>query len=160
MSTRIEPNLGISTPERKKICEGLSRLLADTYTLYVQTHNFHWNVKGPFFNQLHTAFENQYTELATAVDDIAERIRALGEHAPGTFEEFLKLSSFKQEAGAPDAQKMQKILLHGHECCVRTARETFPIAAAAHDEPTCDFLNGRMEAHEKTAWMLRASLEG
>jgi starvation-inducible DNA-binding protein len=151
-------NIGISDKDRKKIAEGLSRLLADTYTLYLKTHNFHWNVTGPMFNTLHLMFETQYTELSTAVDLIAERIRALGFPAPGSYKEFAKLSSIPEADGTPDAEEMLRQLVQGQEAVVRTAREVFPATDAANDEPTADLLTQRMHTHEKTAWMLRAML--
>lgn len=154
----MEPNIGIASDDRKAIAHGLSRLLADSYTLYLKTHNFHWNVTGPMFNSLHLMFEQQYTELATAVDLIAERIRALGEPAPGSYREFAELSSIEEAEGAPDADEMVRQLVIGAETVVRTAREVFPIAEKAGDEPTCDLLTQRMQLHEKTAWMLRSTL--
>jgi starvation-inducible DNA-binding protein len=151
-------DLGIDEGQRREIAQGLSRLLADTYTLYLKTHNFHWNVKGPMFNSLHLMFETQYTELALAVDLIAERIRALGEVAPGSYSVFAKLSSVKEAEGVPDALEMVRILAEDQLAVVRTARSVFPLADAAHDEPTADLLTQRMQVHEKTAWMLRATL--
>jgi starvation-inducible DNA-binding protein len=151
-------NIGISDKDRKKIVDGLSRLLADTYTLYLKTHNFHWNVTGPMFNTLHLMFETQYTELALAVDLIAERIRALGEPAPGTYKEFAKLSSIPEADGVPAAEEMIRQLVEGQEAVVRTARAIFPTTEAAADEPTADLLTQRMQTHEKTAWMLRSML--
>ena len=151
-------NIGISDKDRRKISEGLSRLLADTYTLYLKTHNFHWNVTGPMFNTLHLMFETQYTELATAVDAIAERIRALGEFAPGSYREFGKLSSIPEAEGVPSAEDMIRQLVEGQEAVVRTARAIFPAVDAANDEPTADLLTQRMQIHEKTAWMLRSML--
>jgi len=151
-------NIGISDKERKKIAEGLSKLLADTYTLYLKTHNFHWNVTGPMFNTLHTMFETQYTELALAVDAIAERIRALGYPAPGTYKEYAKLSSIAEEDGVPEATDMIRKLVEGQEAVVRTARSLFPVIDAAGDEPSADLLTQRMQTHEKTAWMLRSLL--
>lgn len=151
-------NIGMSDKDRKKIAEGLSKLLADTYTLYLKTHNFHWNVTGPMFNTLHTMFETQYTELALAVDAIAERIRALGYPAPGTYKEYAKLSSIAEEDGVPDAIEMIRKLVEGQEAVVRTARSLFPAIDAAGDEPSADLLTQRMQTHEKTAWMLRAML--
>lgn len=151
-------NIGISDKDRKKIVDGLSRLLADTYTLYLKTHNFHWNVTGPMFNTLHLMFETQYTELALAVDLIAERIRALGEPAPGTYKEFAKLSSIPEADGVPAAEEMIRQLVEGQEAVVRTARAIFPTTEAASDEPTADLLTQRMQTHEKTAWMLRSML--
>lgn len=151
-------NIGINDKDRKKIAQGLSRLLADTYTLYLKTHNFHWNVTGPMFNTLHLMFETQYTELALAVDAIAERIRALGEPAPGSYRDFAKLSSIPEADGVPAAEEMIRQLVQGQEAVVRTAREIFPATEAAHDEPTADLLTQRMQTHEKTAWMLRAMI--
>jgi starvation-inducible DNA-binding protein len=144
--------------ERRAIAEGLSRLLADTYTLYLKTHNFHWNVTGPQFNTLHQMFELQYTELALAVDIIAERIRALGEFAPGSYAAYSRLSSIKEAEAVPDATEMIRQLAEDQAAVVRTARSLFPLADAAHDEPTADLLTQRMQIHEKTAWMLRAML--
>ena len=151
-------NIGISDKERKKIAEGLSKLLADTYTLYLKTHNFHWNVTGPMFNTLHLMFETQYNELALAVDAIAERIRALGYPAPGTYKEYAKLSSIAEEDGVPAATDMIRKLVEGQEAVVRTARSLFPVIDAAGDEPSADLLTQRMQTHEKTAWMLRSML--
>lgn len=152
-------DIGISAEDRAKIAEGLSRLLADTYTLYLKTHNYHWNVTGPLFNTLHAMFEEQYTELATAVDEIAERIRALGHFAPGSYKAFSKLTSVQEEDGVPSAEEMIRQLVIGQETVARTAREIFPLADAAHDEPTADLLTQRMQIHEKNAWMLRSMLE-
>jgi starvation-inducible DNA-binding protein len=152
-------DIGINESDRKAIADGLSRLLADTYTLYLKTHNFHWNVTGPMFQTLHLMFETQYNELALAVDLIAERIRALGYPAPGTYGEYSKLSSIKEEAGVPKAEEMIRLLVDGQEAVVRTARSIFPSADKAHDEPTADLLTQRMQIHEKTAWMLRSLLE-
>jgi starvation-inducible DNA-binding protein len=151
-------NLGMPDDQRRAIAEGLSRLLADTYTLYLKTHNFHWNVTGPQFNSLHLMFEGQYTELALAVDLIAERIRALGEPAPGSYSAFAKLSTIKEADGVPNATDMVRILAEDQLAVVRTARSVFPLADAARDEPTADLLTQRMQVHEKTAWMLRANL--
>lgn len=151
-------NIGIDEKQRGEIAEGLSRLLADTYTLYLKTHNYHWNVTGPMFQTLHTMFETQYTELADAVDIIAERIRALGFPAPGTYSEFVELSSISEAKGVPAAEDMIKSLVEGQETVVRTARTVFPAAEGAHDEPTADLLTQRMQIHEKTAWMLRSLL--
>jgi starvation-inducible DNA-binding protein len=156
----MEPNIGIAAEDRKAIAEGLSRLLADTYTLYLKTHNFHWNVTGPMFNSLHLMFEQQYTELATAVDLIAERIRALGEPAPGSYRAFSRLSRIEEAEDGIDAEEMVRQLVIGSETVARTAREVFPIAEKAGDEPTCDLLTQRMQVHEKNAWMLRAILGG
>lgn len=156
---QMKINIGIEEKDRKEIAHGLSRLLADTYTLYLKTHNFHWNVTGPMFQTLHLMFEAQYNELALAVDLIAERIRALGMPAPATYAEFAELSSIKEERGVPAAQKMIQHLVEGQEAVVRTARSIFPIADRASDEPTADLLTQRMQTHEKTAWMLRSLLE-
>jgi starvation-inducible DNA-binding protein len=152
-------NIGIDEANRAKIAEGLSRLLADTYTLYLKTHNFHWNVTGPMFQTLHLMFETQYTELALAVDLIAERIRSLGYPAPGTYSEYAKLSSIAETSGVPKAQEMIRLLVEGQEAVVRTARSIFPVVDEANDEPTADLLTQRMQVHEKTAWMLRSLLE-
>jgi len=152
-------NLGISEKDRARIADGLSHLLADTYTLYLKTHNFHWNVKGPMFQTLHLMFEAQYNELALAVDLIAERIRALGFPAPGTYREYAKLSSIKETDGVPEAKQMIRLLVDGQEAIVRTARGIFPVVDKANDEPTADLLTQRMQVHEKTAWMLRSLLE-
>lgn len=156
----MKPNIGIDEKDRKEIAEGLSRLLADSYTLYLKTHNYHWNVTGPMFQTLHTMFETQYTELALAVDLIAERIRALGVPAPGTYAEFGKLSAVKEEVGVPKATDMIKGLIEGHETVVRTARSVFPDVERGKDEVSADLLTQRMQVHEKTAWMLRSLLEG
>jgi len=152
-------DIGIAEKDRKKIVEGLSRLLADTYTLYLKTHNYHWNVEGPMFQTLHTMFELQYTELALAVDLIAERIRALGHYAPGSYAQYAKLSSINEETGVPSAQDMIRNLVKGNEAVTKTAREIFPVTDKASDEPTADLLTQRMQIHEKTAWMLRSLLE-
>ncbi|MGZ3695693.1 MAG: Dps family protein [Bdellovibrionota bacterium] len=152
-------DIGISDKNRKAIVEGLSRLLADTYTLYLKTHNFHWNVTGPQFNSLHLMFENQYNELALAVDTIAERIRALGFPAPGSYREFGKLSSIPEADGVPAANEMIKQLVEGNETVIRTARSLFPEADETADESTADLLTQRMQIHEKTAWMLRSLLQ-
>ena len=152
-------DLGIKPQDRKAIAQGLSRLLADTYTLYLKTHNFHWNVTGPMFQTLHLMFETQYNELALAVDAIAERIRALGYPAPGSYAEYAKLSSIKEAQGVPAAKKMIAELVAGQEAVVRTARSIFPVVDRANDEPTADLLTQRMQIHEKTAWMLRSLLE-
>jgi starvation-inducible DNA-binding protein len=151
-------NIGINETDRKEISEGLSRLLADTYTLYLKTHNFHWNVTGPMFQTLHLMFETQYMELATAVDLIAERIRALGFPAPATYAEFSRLSSIKEEPDVPNAQEMIRLLVEGQEAVVRTARQAFKSAEKGNDQPTEDLLTQRMQTHEKTAWMLRSLL--
>lgn len=152
-------NLGINEQDRVKIVEGLSRLLADSYTLYLKTHNFHWNVTGPMFQTLHLMFQVQYTELWTNIDLIAERIRSLDAPAPGTYAQFSKLASIKETPGVPKAQEMIQLLLEGHEAVTRTARQAFPAAESASDQPTMDLLTQRMEVHEKTAWMLRSLLE-
>ncbi|HVV84423.1 MAG TPA: Dps family protein [Kofleriaceae bacterium] len=152
-------DIGIEAGARGEIAHGLSQVLADTYTLYLETHNFHWNVTGPMFQTLHLMFEGQYNELALAVDLIAERIRALGFPAPGTYAKFGELSSIRQADGVPKAQEMIRLLVSGHETVARTARATFKIAEAASDQPTCDLLTQRMQVHEKTAWMLRSLLE-
>jgi starvation-inducible DNA-binding protein len=154
-----EIDIGISAKDRKAIADGLSRLLADSYTLYLKTHNFHWNVTGPMFNTLHLMFEAQYTELAQAVDQIAERIRALGHPAPGSYAAFAKLTNVKEADGVPAAEEMIRQLVAGQETVVRTAREMFPVADGVGDEPTTDLLTQRMQVHEKTAWMLRAMLQ-
>jgi starvation-inducible DNA-binding protein len=154
----VEVNIGIPEDQRQAIAEGLSRLLADTYTLYLKTHNFHWNVTGPMFNTLHLMFEQQYNELALAVDEVAERIRSLGFHAPGSYTAFAKLSSVPEADGTPSAEEMIQQLAEGQEIVVRTAREIFPAADEANDEPTADLLTQRMQVHEKTAWMLRSML--
>lgn len=151
-------NIGIEENTRKEIADGLSRVLADTYTLYLRTHNFHWNVTGPLFNTLHLMFEEQYQELAIAVDDIAERIRTLGFPAPGTYGEFSRLTSLTETEGIPAAEDMIRFLIEGQETVVRTAREVLPIAESANDQPTLDLLTQRMQVHEKTAWMLRSML--
>lgn len=155
----VSINIGISDKDRKKIADGLSRLLADTYTLYLKTHNFHWNVTGPMFNTLHLMFETQYTELALAVDLIAERIRALGYPAPGTYKEYARLSSIAETEGVPSAEDMIRLLVEGQEAVTRTARSLFPIVDAAADEPSADLLTQRMQTHEKNAWMLRSLLQ-
>ena len=152
-------NTGISEASRTEIAAGLSRLLADSYTLYLQTHNFHWNVTGPMFQTLHVMFETHYTELALAVDVIAERIRALGMHAPGTYGDFVRLSSIKEVPGVPKAKEMIQLLVLGHEAVVRTARSIFPVVETAADEASADLLTQRIQLHEKTAWMLRSLLE-
>ncbi len=152
-------DIGIPEDQRIQIADGLSRLLADTYTLYLKTHNFHWNVTGPMFTTLHTMFELQYTELALAIDVIAERIRALGIYAPGTYKQFSELSSIKEETRIPSAIQMIKQLVKGQEAVTRTARSIFPLVDKAHDEPTADLLTQRMQIHEKNAWMLRSLLE-
>jgi starvation-inducible DNA-binding protein len=156
---QMKIDIGIPEAQRKKIAEGLSHLLADTYTLYLKTHGFHWNVTGPMFNTLHLMFEQQYNELWTAVDLIAERIRSLGVYAPGSYQQIGKLSSIKEEPKVPNAKGMLRQLVAGHEAVVRTAREVFPVAEKGNDESTCDLLTQRMQLHEKTAWMLRSMLQ-
>ncbi len=151
-------DIGIPAGARKDIAGGLSRVLADTYTLYLKTHNYHWNVTGPQFNDLHAMFMVQYTELWNAVDLIAERIRSLGHFAPGSYKAFSELSSIKEEDGVPAATKMLENLLAGHETVARTCREAFPAAEKSGDQPTMDLLTQRMQVHEKTAWMLRSIL--
>lgn len=152
-------DIGISDADRAKIAQGLSRLLADSYTLYLMTHNFHWNVTGPMFNTLHLMFMGQYTEQWNALDIIAERIRALGHPAPGTYKEFVKLASIKEPEGVPKATEMIKLLVAAQEATARTARELFPLVDKANDQPTADVLTQRLDVHEKTAWMLRSLLE-
>lgn len=158
MANVVPVNIGISEKDRQEIAEGLSRLLADTYTLYLKTHYFHWNVTGPMFQSLHLMFETQYTELALAVDLIAERIRTLGYPAPGSYSEYAELSSIKETRGVPTAEDMIRLLVEGNEAVVRTARSIFPAAERANDESTADLLTERMSVHEKTAWMLRSIL--
>jgi starvation-inducible DNA-binding protein len=152
-------NIGISAEKRAKIARGLSALLADSYTLYLMTHNFHWNVTGPQFNSLHQMFMDQYTEQWGALDTIAERIRALGHPAPGTYREFTSLASIKEVDGVPKATDMVRHLVAAQEATARTARELFPLVETAGDQPTADLLTQRLEVHEKTAWMLRSILE-
>jgi starvation-inducible DNA-binding protein len=151
-------NIGIDEKDREKIARGLSRLQADTYILYLKTHNFHWNVTGPMFQTLHLMFEEQYNELWTAGDLIAERIRALGFFAPGTYKEFSKLTSIQEEDAVPSAEDMIRLLVEGHETTARTAREVFAVAETAKDAPTADLATERLQVHEKTAWMLRSLL--
>lgn len=152
-------DIGINEKDRAEIAAGLGRLLADTYSLYLKTHNFHWNVTGPMFQTLHLMFEAQYTELALAVDLVAERIRSLGFPAPGTYGEFIRLSSIKETPGVPKAEEMIRLLVEGQEAVVRTARSIFPLAEKATDEATADLLTQRIQLHEKTAWMLRSLLD-
>ena len=155
-------DIGIDDKKRKKIADGLSHFLADSYTLYLKTHNFHWNVTGPMFNSLHVMFETQYTEQWTALDDIAERIRALGHNAPGSYAEFVKLSSIKEETGltnVPEWREMVSQLVSGNEAVCRTARKVLKTADEAGDDPTVDLLTQRLQTHEKYAWMLRSLLE-
>jgi len=156
--TQATIDIGIDNADREAIAEGLSRLLADSYTLYLKTHNYHWNVVGPMFNTLHLMFEAQYNELALAVDLIAERIRALGVRAPGSYREFASLSSITEDDDQPDAEEMIRRLVIGQETVARTARSVFPIVERASDEPTADLLTQRLQVHEKTAWMLRSML--
>lgn len=152
-------NIGIAEKDRRKIADGLSRMLADSYTLYLKTHNFHWNVTGPMFQTLHMMFMTQYTEIWNAVDLIAERIRALGHLSPGSYKEFAALTSIKDSSGNVNAKDMIRQLVEGQEAVVRTAREVLPVAEKAGDQPTVDLLSARMEVHEKNAWMLRSLLE-
>ena len=152
-------DIGISAADRTKIAQGLSKLLADSYTLYLMTHNFHWNVTGPMFNTLHLMFMEQYTEQWNALDMIAERVRALGHPAPGTYGEFGKLASIKEPEGVPKATEMIRLLVDAQEATARTARSLFPVVEKANDQPTMDLLTQRLEVHEKTAWMLRSLLE-
>jgi len=152
-------DIGISDDQRAKIARGLSSLLADSYTLYLMTHNFHWNVTGPMFNTLHLMFMQQYTEQWNALDLIAERIRALGHPSPGTYGEFAKLASIKEVQGVPKATQMIQLLVSAQEATARTARKLLPVVDAANDQPTADLLTQRLDVHEKTAWMLRSLLE-
>ena len=152
-------DMGIAPADRADIAAGLSHLLADSYTLYLMSHNFHWNVKGPMFNTLHLMFMGQYTEQWNALDVIAERIRALGHPAPGTYKEFVKLASIEEPEGVPAAKDMIRLLVAAQEATARTARGLFPLLEGAHDQPTADHITQRQEVHEKTAWMLRSLLE-
>ena len=152
-------DIGISDSDRKQLAEELSKLLADSYTLYLKTHNFHWNVTGPMFQTLHLMFEQHYTELATAVDTVAERIRALGHPAPGSYAAFSRLATIPDTDGVPKAQDMIRILVEGHEAVVRTARTALSVAEKAGDQATADLATQRLQVHEKTAWMLRSLLE-
>ena len=152
-------DIGIDAKNREAIASGLSKLLADSYTLYLKTHNFHWNVTGPMFSTLHLMFEQQYTELALAVDLVAERIRALGHPSPGSYVQFSKLSSVAEETGVPKATEMIRQLVVGQEAVAKTAREVFPLADRANDQATMDLLTQRLQVHEKNAWMLRSLLE-
>ncbi|MCU7553240.1 DNA starvation/stationary phase protection protein [Alteromonas sp. ASW11-19] len=154
--TKID--IGISEGDRTEVAEGLKKLLADSYTLYLQTHNFHWNVTGPQFRELHLMFEEHYTELAVAVDEIAERIRTLGIYAPGTYKAFSELSSIAEVDGVPAASEMVGLLTHGHEQVVKTCRQALKLAEQADDESSAALISDRMRVHEKTAWMLRATL--
>jgi starvation-inducible DNA-binding protein len=155
----MEMDTGISAEQRGAIAQGLSKLLADTYVVYLKTHNFHWNVEGPMFQTLHQMFMEQYTETWNAIDLIAERIRSLGEYAPGTYKEYSKLTRIKETDGVPKAEQMVQLLIEGQEAIVRTARELLPLADEASDEPTLDLLTQRMQVHEKNAWMLRSLLK-
>ena len=150
---------GISTKDRAAIAKGLSRLLADTYVVYLKTHNFHWNVEGPMFQTLHQMFMEQYTEAWNAIDLVAERIRSLGHYAPGTYREYLELARVKETSGVPKGEQMVKLLIDGQEAVVKTAREVLPLAESADDQPTLDLLTQRMQIHEKNAWMLRSLLK-
>ena len=150
---------GISAKDRAAIAAGLSRLLADTYLLYLKTHSFHWNVEGPMFQTLHQMFMDQYTETWNAIDLIAERIRSLGEYAPGTYREYARLTRIKETEGVPRAEEMIRLLIDGQEAVVRTAREALSVADEANDQPTLDLLTQRMQVHEKNAWMLRSLLK-
>ena len=152
-------DIGISEKDRKSVAQGLSKLLADTYTLYLKTHNFHWNVEGPMFQTLHVMFMGQYTEMWNALDLIAERIRSLGHYAPGTYAEFVKLTSIKETKSVPKAEKMIEELIQGNEAVIKTARGVFEAAEAAKDQTTMDVLTQRLDIHEKTAWMLRSLLK-
>lgn len=155
----MEINTGIPAAERAAIAQGLSRLLADTYVVYLKTHSFHWNVEGPMFQTLHQMFMEQYTETWNAIDLIAERIRSLGEYAPGTYREYARLTRVQETEGVPRAEEMVKLLIEGQEAIVRTAREVLEVADAANDQPTLDLLTQRMQVHEKNAWMLRSLLK-
>lgn len=155
----MDIDIGINAKDRKKITVGLAHLLADTFTLYLKTHSFHWNVTGPMFQTLHVMFMEQYNELWLATDPIAERMRALGFPAPGSYTEFGKLTSVKETVGVPKAEDMIRLLVEGHETVARTARELFAVADKASDQPTADLLTQRLQVHEKTAWMLRSLLE-
>ncbi len=155
----MEINTGIPAEQRGAIVQGLSRLLADTYVLYLKTHSFHWNVEGPMFHTLHQMFMEQYTETWNATDLIAERIRSLGEYAPGTYREYARLTRIKETEGVPRAEEMVRLLIEGQEAVVRTAREALSMADEANDQPTLDLLTQRMQVHEKNAWMLRSLLK-
>ena len=155
----MDVDIGITEEHRQKVADGLSRLLADTYTLYLKTHNFHWNVTGPHFASLHNLFEEQYTELAAAVDEVAERIRMLGQPAPGTYKAFAERTSLTEEEGVPSWEKMIEQLVADNEATARTIRSVFPTAEAGNDEATLDLLTERLAAHEKAAWMLRSHLK-
>jgi len=153
-------DIGIDENNRAAIADGLGHVLADSYALYLKTHNFHWNVTGPMFQTLHTMFEEQYTELATAIDEVAERIRSLGAFAPGSFSTYAELSSIKEEKGVPAAKEMIAQLVSGHETVIKTARSLYPLCDSSSDDATADLLTARIRVHEKTAWMLRSLLEG
>jgi starvation-inducible DNA-binding protein len=155
----MEINTGIAPSQRAAIAQGLSRLLADTYVVYLKTHSFHWNVEGPMFQTLHQMFMEQYTETWNAIDLIAERIRSLGEYAPGTYKEYSRLASIRETEGVPSAEDMVRLLIEGQEAIVRTARSVLPLAEEANDQPTLDLLTQRMQVHEKNAWMLRSLLK-
>lgn len=155
----MQVEIGISEQDRQRLADGLAKLLADSYTLYLKTHNFHWNVKGPMFQTLHLMFEQHYTELAMAVDLVAERIRALGHPAPGTYSAYAKLSSIPETDGVPQALEMVKLLVEGHEAVIRTARNVVSLAEEVSDQATADLGTQRLQLHEKTAWMLRSLLE-
>ena len=155
----MQINIGINEADRIELAQGLSRLLADTYTLYLKTHNYHWNVTGPMFQTLHPMFEAQYNELALAVDSIAERIRALGVFAPGSYTQYGKLTSIKEDSTVPSAKEMIRNLVDAQETVIRTARSIYPLAERASDETTADLLTQRLQIHEKTAWMLRSLIE-
>lgn len=155
----MEIDIGINAHDRKQIADGLSRLLADTYTVYLKTHNFHWNVTGPMFQTLHLLFQTQYNELWLATDLIAERIRTLGYPAPGTYSTLIRLTSISETEGVPKAEDMIRLLVAGNEAVARTAREIFPLVEKVNDQPTADLLTQRMQIHEKSAWMLRSLLE-
>jgi starvation-inducible DNA-binding protein len=155
----MEINTGIAAGQRAAIVQELSKLLADTYVLYLKTHSFHWNVEGPMFQTLHQMFMEQYTETWNAIDPIAERIRSLGEYAPGTYREYARLTRIKETEGVPRAEEMVQLLIEGQEAVVRTAREALSVADAANDQPTLDLLTQRMQIHEKNAWMLRSLLK-
>jgi starvation-inducible DNA-binding protein len=156
----MDIDIGIDEKDRKAIADGLSRLFADTYTLYLKTHNYHWNVTGPMFQTLHLMFETQYNEIWLAVDLVAERIRTLGQVAPGTYKQISKLASITEEEDVPKATDMVRDLVKGHEQVAKTARSVLPLADKANDQPTIDLLTQRLQIHEKTAWMLRSLLEG
>jgi starvation-inducible DNA-binding protein len=159
MEINTDINTGIPAAQRAKIVHELSKLLADTYVVYLKTHSFHWNVEGPMFQTLHQMFMEQYTETWNAIDLIAERIRSLGEYAPGTYREYAKLTRIQETEGVPRAEEMVRLLIEGQEAIVRTAREVLPLADEAHDEPTLDLLTQRMQVHEKNTWMLRSLLK-